>query len=477
MRSNILRAPMIPTAPIVSSSLPELITKPLPDIAKAIAAGNVSSVALTQYYLERIARLNPSLQAYITVTAETALAQASAADQALADGRSLGPLHGVPVALKDLCETDCAPTSNGMAIFRDRQTGRNAKVVTNLQAAGAVILGKLAMAEGACSTHHPEMPVPVNPWGTSFRVGSSSSGSGVAVAAGLAAAAIGSDTGGSIRFPAAYCGVTGLKPSRGFVSTEGICAMAPSLDHLGPMASNADGCALLLEVMSGLGNTLPSGQTPARRFGYLPYLLSARLDPEVRTAYCRLLDTAERVGLDLVACAVPDVPDLQETWDFICAKETARSHAASYPVQRNAYGQALATLIEKGLSLSDEDYAEALKRYAEITVLWNKLFDGIDWLAMPVHAVIPPLLDNALGAPNKGLGNPLEFTAPANLTGLPALAFSVGRDPRGCPIGMQIMAPMQADFALLALGGRLQESGLYPLSLFSPKAGEFEPLK
>jgi len=469
---------MIQTAPLVASSLPEVIAKPLPDIANAIATGNVSSVALTQYYLERIERLNPSLQAYVMVTAETALSQASAADQALAEGRSLGQLHGVPVAFKDLCETDFAPTSNGMAIFRDRQTGRNATVVTNLLTAGAVILGKLAMAEGPCSTHHPEMPVPVNPWGASFRVGSSSSGSGVAVAAGLAAAAIGSDTGGSIRFPAAYCGVTGLKPSRGFVSTEGICTMAPSLDHLGPMASSADGCALLLGAMSGLGNTLPPSPASARRFGYLPDLLSSRLDPEVQAAYRRLLDTAERMGLDLVACTMPDVPDLQETWDCICAKETARSHATSYPAQSKAYGQALATLIETGLSLSDENYFEALKRYAEITVLWNKLFDDIDWLAMPIHAVIPPLLDNAFGAPNKGLGNPLEFTAAANLTGLPALAFSASRDSRGCPIGMQIMAPMHADFALLALGSRLQENGLSPLSLFSPKTAiELDLLK
>ncbi|MBJ6135571.1 amidase [Ochrobactrum sp. Q0168] len=469
---------MAPAAPIIASRLTELIAKPLPEIAKAIATGNISSVLLTQYYLERIDRLNPSLQAYITVTAETALAQASTADRALAEGRLLGPLHGVPIALKDLCETDFAPTSNGMAIFRDRTTGRNAKVVSNLLAAGAVILGKLAMAEGACSTHHPQMPVPVNPWGASFRVGSSSSGSGVAVAAGLAAAAVGSDTGGSIRFPAAYCGVTGLKPSRGLVSTDGVCAMAPSLDHIGPMASDADGCALLLEAMRGVGNTQPAAQTPARRFGYLPNLLNSGLDPEVRAAYRRVLDAAERMGLNLIACALPDISNLQETWDCICAKETARSHATSYPAQKHSYGTALAALIEKGLGVSDEDYAEALKRHAEITVLWNKLFDEIDWLAIPVHAAIPPLLDNALGAPNKGLGNPLEFTAAANLTGLPAFAFSAGCDSRGCPIGMQIMAPMHADSALLALGSRLQENGLRPLSLFDQaEAGEFDALE
>lgn len=469
---------MIPTAPTIANRLTKLIAKSLPEIAKAIATGNVSSVVLTQYYLERIERLNPSLQAYITVTAETALAQATTADKALAEGRLLGPLHGVPVALKDLCETDFAPTSNGMAIFRNRMTGRNAKVVSNLLAAGAVILGKLAMAEGACSTHHPQMPVPVNPWGDSFRVGSSSSGSGVAVAAGLAAAAIGSDTGGSIRFPAAYCGVTGLKPSRGLVSADGVCAMAPSLDHIGPMASDADGCALLLEAMKWVGYTHIAARTPARRFGYLPNLFSSGLDPEVRAAYRRLLDSAERMGLDLVACALPDIPNLQETWDCICAKETAHSHATSYPDQRNSYGQALAALIEKGLGVSDADYAEALKRQTEMTVAWSKLFDEIDWLGMPVHAAIPPLLDNVLGAPNKGLGNPLEFTAAANLNGLPALALPADRDSRGCPIGMQIMAPMHADAALLALGSGLQEIGLRPLSLFyQGETGDFDALK
>lgn len=447
--------------------LPELIAQPLAQIAKAVAKGEVSSVALTQHYLERIARLNPSLQAYITVTAETALAQADAADRAWTEGRTLGGLHGVPVALKDLCETDFAPTSNGMAIFRERNTGRNAAIVSNLLAAGAVILGKLAMAEGACSTHHPKMPVPANPWGPSFRVGSSSSGSGVAVAAGLAAAAVGSDTGGSIRFPSAYCGITGLKPSRGLVSTVGICAMAPSLDHIGPMASNAEGCTLLLKAMTARDNTPQAAQETLRRFGYLPILLTDGLDPEVRATYRQLLDTAARMGLDLIACDLPDIPYLDETWDRICTRETALGHAATYPAKSQDYGQGLAAMIEKGLCLSDEDYADALKRQAEITILWAKLFEEIDWLALPVHAAIPPLLDNALGAPNRSIGNPLEYTAAANLTGLPALAFSASRDSRGCPIGMQIMAPMQADFALLELGSRLQANGLHPLSLLN----------
>lgn len=458
--------------PFEASPLADLIAKPLPEIARAMATGAVSARALTQYYLERITRFNPQLQAYIFVAAEAALSQAERADQALAEGRLLGPLHGVPVAVKDLCETDFAPTSNGMAIHRDRHSGRNAEIVTNLLDAGAVILGKLAMAEGACSTHHPDMAIPVNPWGGRFRVGSSSSGSGVAVAAGLAAAAIGSDTGGSIRFPSAYCGISGLKPGRGFVSTAGICSMAPSLDHVGPMASDTQGCALLLEVISG--QSRPSMTALARRFGYLPELFAADQDPEISAAYRQLLDVADQSGLDLIACAMPDIADMQQTWEHICARETAQSHADSYPSQSHAYGQALASLIEKGLSLPDADYAQALQRQTEITLAWTQLFNQIDWLALPVHAVIPPLLDNGLGAPNKGLGNPLHYTAAGNLTGLPALALSFSRDSRGCPIGMQIMASMHREFELLALGSLLQAGGLHPLSLLAgANAGAF----
>lgn len=448
----------------------ELIGRPLPEIAKALAAGAVGSVALTKAYLARIAEYNPVHSAYVCVTSDVALAQARACDAALADGQTLGPLHGVPIALKDLCETEFAPTSNGMAIHRGRQTGRNAEVVNKLLDAGAVILGKLAMAEGACSSHHPDMPVPSNPWGPRFRVGSSSSGSGVAVAAGLAAAAIGSDTGGSIRFPSAYCGLTGLKPSYGLVSTHGVCPMAPSLDHIGPMADTAEGCALMLQAMLGLKTAPEQSALEGRRFGYLPHLLDEGLDAEVRASYRKLLDAAVAEGFELTPCVLPDTPDLYDTWSRLCAKELSSGHADTYPAQQADYGGALAALIEQGIAISGTQYAADRERLAEIKVRWSKLFEVVDWLALPIHAIVPPVLDNALGAPNDGIGNPLLFTAPGNVTGLPALALPTGRDSRGCPIGMQIMAPLNADFALLELGRRLQVEQLPPLSLFAQSA-------
>lgn len=443
----------------------DFITQPLPEVAQSLATGEVSSLALTEAYLDRIASLNPELQAYTTVTTETAIAQAIARDKARATGAPLGPLHGVPIALKDLCETDFAPTSNGMAIFRDRNTGRNAELVERLIAAGAVILGKLAMAEGACSTHHPQMPVPINPRGRNFRVGSSSSGSGVAVAAGLAAATIGSDTGGSIRFPSAYCGVTGLKTSRGLVSTNGVFPMAPSLDHVGPMAQTASGCCLVLQGMLGDNSTAAIRPALGRRLGYVPHLLSEGLDAEVATAYRQLLDAAVATGLELVACDLPNIPDMHDLWARLCAKEVAIGHASTYAQNQSEYGNALAAMVEQGLTISDEQHALDRKRQAHITADWQLVFETVDWLALPIHAIIPPLLDNALGAPNTGIGNPLLFTAPANVTGLPSLALPVGLDSRGCPIGMQIMGPKLSDYALLDLGVILQATSLPPLGI------------
>jgi amidase len=445
------------------SSLSDLLARPIPEIASALASGEVTSVALTTAYLDRITALDPQYSAYISVTADTALKQAAACDEARRNGRLLGVLHGVPVAVKDLCETDFAPTSNGMAMHRLRETGRNAEVVTNLIAAGAVVLGKLAMAEGACSSHHPLMPVPKNPWGELFRVGSSSSGSGVAVAAALTAGAVGSDTGGSIRFPSAYCGVTGFKPSRGLVSVNGVCAMATSLDHIGPMASTAEGCALMLQAMTGQAATSLPTSVVGKRFGYVAALLETGLDAEVTASYRALINAASAVGMELIECVLPDASDLYEVWSRLCAKEVAIGHAETFPAQREEYGAALAALADQGLTISDEQYARDCQRQVEISGLWQALLTELDCLALPIHATVAPLQDNALGAPSATVANPLLFTAPGNITGVPALALPITFDSRGCPIGMQIMGAMGTDFALLGIGATLQNGPLPPL--------------
>ena len=219
-------------------------------LGAAFRRGELTSVEATRLILERINQL-AHLSAYALVTPELALSQAAMADSELARGIDRGPLHGVPIGIKDLCWTRGIPTGSGTTIWQDWRPDQDATVVTRLREAGAVMLGKLRMTEGAYGDHHPSLPAPLNPWDATLWTGASSTGSGVAVAAGLAFAAIGTDTGGSIRFPCACHGISGLKPSYGRVSRHGITPLAPSLDHVGPMARNSADLGAMFAAIAG----------------------------------------------------------------------------------------------------------------------------------------------------------------------------------------------------------------------------------
>src|SRR5215467_13915453 len=229
----------------------ELCYLDLVEVGRRIQARQLSSADVTQAVLDRIARLDPRFKAYATLTPEQALSQAQEADREIARGAIRGPLHGVPIAVKDLCHTKGIPTAAGMMIYKDYRPDRDATVVTRLQEAGAVLLGKLQMTKGAFGPHHPSIDPPVNPWSAAHWAGRSSSGPGVATAAGLCYGSLGSDTLGSIRFPSTMNGVTGLKPSWGRVSRAGVFALAQSLDHVGPMARSAADATALLGVIAG----------------------------------------------------------------------------------------------------------------------------------------------------------------------------------------------------------------------------------
>ena len=223
----------------------------LTDVACKVRSRAISSVEVTQHMIERIDRLDGELRSYATVIADVALAQAREADAEIADGRGRGPLHGVPIGIKDLCATRDAPTHVGSIALRNWNPGIDATVVARLRTAGAVLLGKLQMTEGAFGDHHPDIAPPVNPWGADYWTGVSSSGSGVATAAGLCFGSLGTDTGGSIRFPS-HCGsVTGIKPTWGRVSRAGAFALSDSLDHIGPMTRSAADAAVMLGIIAG----------------------------------------------------------------------------------------------------------------------------------------------------------------------------------------------------------------------------------
>src|ERR1700730_17451420 len=226
----------------------------LHELSAQLRDRKLSSAEVTRCVLDRIKQTNPKLRAYITVLEDSALSQASQADKEIEAGRWRGPLHGVPVAVKDLCQTKGVLTTCASRVLRDWRPDASAAVVERLEAAGAVILGKLNLTEFAVAWYHPEMPTPLNPWGADLWPGASSSGSGVATAAGLCFASIGTDTGGSIRFPSAACGIVGLKPTWGRVSRHGVFALGESLDHIGPMTRTVADAALMLGVIAGRDN-------------------------------------------------------------------------------------------------------------------------------------------------------------------------------------------------------------------------------
>ncbi len=229
----------------------DLAFESLAGLGQALRERRISPVEITRAMLARIDELDPGLHAYRTVMPDTALAEAERAEQEIAGGDYRGPMHGVPYAAKDLCFTLDAPTAFGSVAYGDWMAPHESTVTARLRQAGAVLLGKLHMTEGAVATHHPDIPQPVNPWGGERWTGVSSSGSGVATAAGLCFGSIGSDTGGSIRFPSAACGLTGMKPTWGRVSRYGVVPLSPSFDHIGPIARSAEDAAIMLQVMAG----------------------------------------------------------------------------------------------------------------------------------------------------------------------------------------------------------------------------------
>lgn len=437
------------------------------DAIALLREGAIASQDLTTRMLDRIALLDPELRGYAYVDRDNALRQAGAADAARAGGRSLGPLHGLPVAVKDLFWTADMPTQAGMPLHANFRPAVDATVVARLRAAGAIVLGKLQMTEGAFAQHHPAIAPPLNPWDDRLWPGASSSGAGVATAAGLCYGSLGSDTGGSIRFPCAANGLTGLKPGWGRVSRHGVFDFAPSLDHVGPMARSARDVALLLAVIAGadpLDPTCDPGPavafpSPDTGLAGLRIGVDRRWNArgsDART--CAAIEGALAVLGDLGArieeVTMPDPRRAVLGWEVIAGSEVAVAHAATYPARADEYGPALSFLIEVGRSASAMDYHRAQLDRMAFRGAFTALMTGIDLLVAPVM----PDAATTLGALDAVAGDAeanarlIGFTAPFNLSGHPTLALPAGRTAGGTPIGMQFVGGHGGEEMLLRAG-------------------------
>ncbi|MCG8415181.1 MAG: amidase [Pseudomonadales bacterium] len=448
-------------------------------VAGKIQSGQISPVELTKAMLQRIEAVDPRLKSYATVTADLALQQAELAEQAIQSGHYLGLLHGIPVAVKDLCYTKDIPTVGGLQVRRDFVPDFNGSVVESLAAAGAVLLGKLNLTEGALSAYNPEFPIPVNPWDSQLWSGVSSSGSGVAVAAGLCFAAIGTDTGGSIRYPAMANGVVGLKPTWGRVSRHGVLALAESLDHVGPMARTVEDASAMFEVIAGhderdstsltdpvskvterLGNDL-SGIT----LGVDEDYLSKGTDVGLVAAIAKALDVMVSLGAKLVTVEMPtEGPmDYRNLWLPLTGYEAFRAHQEFYPARANEYGGYFSSVLEMGRNMSEADYQEAKSKRAAFSEKFIKQLEQVDAVVCPSGGMVfpveqPPQYGDAedMKAVVKNFQG--QFTIPADLAGTPTLSVPCGFNESNWPYCLQLLGRHLSEATLCQIGHAYQQA-------------------
>ncbi len=429
----------------------------------------LSPVEATRALLERIARLEPALHAYVTVLPEGALADARAAEAEIARGVGRGPLHGVPIAVKDLCATKGVRTTAGTRVLADWIPDFDAAVVERLRAAGAVILGKLAMTEGAYATHHPSVTPPVNPWRADVSPGASSSGSGVATAAGLCFASLGSDTGGSIRFPSAWCGIVGLKPTWGRVPRHGVFPLAETLDHVGPMTRSVADAANVLAAIAGPDPRDPTAsRTPVAdyaaslaqgvrglRSGVDERWISTGTDPRVASAVLAAVDVLAKLGAEIRRVRVPDASGALRAWVPLCQTEAALAHRATFPSRAAEYGTPFRVFLEDARRLGAADYAAAHLARLDFRGRLAASFDDFDLLACPSVPVPPPpvaIFSDSTPIDWARFEPLLAFTAPFDCSGNPTLSLPCGFTDDGLPLSLQLVARAFDEESVLRAG-------------------------
>jgi len=435
-----------------------------------LASGDVTSVELVEASLDRIAETEDALKAVITLLADEARAAAAEADGEIAAGKSLGALHGIPIGLKDIYSTAGVRTTCHSRLLQDNVPGEDAETVTRLKAAGAIVVGKLATHEFAFGgpSHDLAWPPARNPWNPDYVPGGSSSGSGAAVAAGLCYAAMGSDTGGSIRSPAGLCGIVGLKPSYGRLSRRGIYPLSWTQDHAGPMTRTVEDCALMMQVLAGYDDRDPASvDTPVPQFSAglkepvegvcvgvarSWYATAGGADAETCEAIDGVADALRGRGASVRDVVLPDIRDFHACGRIILLAEAYSIHRATLEATPENYGEFFRDRVRLGAFISAEDYMQALR-------LRRRLTDAT--LAAMVDAGVDVVLTaNQYGEAEAFADSQHSFpffrkpylTMPFNVTGMPALTVCAGFGGNGLPIGAQLAGRPFEDDLLLRVG-------------------------
>jgi aspartyl-tRNA(Asn)/glutamyl-tRNA(Gln) amidotransferase subunit A len=449
------------------------------EAAESLRSGQVSSVELTTAAIARIDRLDANLRAFIAVTPEQAMEQAKRADRELASGTDRGPLHGIPIALKDLFATRGVRTTGGSKIYENFIPDRDCTVVEKLQAAGAVSLGKLNMHELAygITSANPHFGPVRNPWNQQHSPGGSSGGSGAAVAARMVFMAMGSDTGGSIRIPAAFCGTVGLKPTYGRVSRYGVLPLSYSLDHVGPLTRSVRDAALTLNAIAGrdpldptssrrpVVDFVPDDECGIRglRIGFPENFYFDRLDKDVESSVRGAIARAESLGAVVKPVRLPDIASLNAVARMILLAEAA-AVASPHLHRREWFGADVMTLLDQGRLVPAMDYVNAQRLRRAMRREFDRMWSQVDCFVAPATPATAPRIGDTtvrLG----GVDEDVRLAATRlvrgiNALGLPALSIPCGLSGAGLPIGMQIVGPAFEEALLLKVGAALEDNGV-----------------
>lgn len=447
-------------------------------VAKAIAARQFSSHEVTRSCLHRIAQWQPKLNAFMTVEAEDALKAAAEADAALAKGHNRGPLHGVPLAHKDMYYDAGHVVTCGSLIRRDFVASSTSTALQRLKDAGSIRLGSLGMAEFAYGPtgHNYHYGAVHNPWKSGYVTGGSSSGSGSAVGARLTFAALGSDTGGSVRMPAHFCGVTGLKTTYGRVSRAGAMPLSQSLDTVGPLARTVEDCALLLGLMAGAdgedptASTLPvpdyvaasSASIKGLKIGVPTSFYVDDLDADVAKALEDTITVLKREGADIVKVELPDQRQLSAACQLVLAVEAAAFHKRWLIERPQDYGPQVLMRLQNGLAVPAVLYLEAMRWRGPALAAHVAATADVDAVLAPVAPVAAPTIaESDVGnAPDAEavIQRLTRFTRPINYLGLPSLSIPSGFNAKGLPIGMQLIGRSFDEATLITTGAAFQRA-------------------
>ncbi|MFJ8047726.1 amidase [Streptomyces luteogriseus] len=441
---------------------------PLTAAADAIRQRRMSPVELVDSVLDRVEQVEPQVGAYVTVTAEQARRSALEAEREAAAGRFRGPLHGIPMGLKDLIDVAGVPTTASSRVRAHHRADSHSTVVARLAASGAVLVGKTHTHEFAYGLTTPQTR---NAWDRGRVAGGSSGGSAVAVAAGAATFALGTDTGGSIRVPAALNGVVGLKPTFGLVPRHGVTSLSWSLDHVGPLTRTVADAAVVLSVLAGhdprdpASLPLPAGDhrpdasadLAGLRVGVPRNYYFDHVDPQVEVAVRRAIDQLEALGARLVEVEIPMTRYIQATQWGLMVPEATAYHERTLRTAPDLYGADVRVLLEAGELMPAGDYLRAQRARALMRQEWSRMLEQVDVIAAPTvpTTAVPAGLQAMTwsdGTVESVSDAYVRLSAPANITGVPSLSVPVGRDRAGMPIGMQLLGRPLGEAVLLRVG-------------------------